>query len=265
LQTFQMLRATPGYLGGWPKPGLLDMLPAGLGGSPPDEFGFSSLPLGLWKREGNGFAVLSFDPQLLAEVTPHLRATQAKEEAQIRVHVGDLSQAKIADWVNRTYYQRAVQASEGNVRLLHLLNQQLQVPLEDCRTVAEELLEAELLSPLGGDYELVEMEGGRGWQSSAKAGASPPADYEAPLLSWFRGLDASLIKYEDQVLTHVEIDMQRKASEEPQIEIPLFELFRGATRAFAPRENKPGDEPKEELPPPLPPVPEEDRPKRGEF
>lgn len=265
LQTFQMLRATPGYLGGWPRPGFLDLLPPAVGGSPPDEFGFSSLPLGLWKREGNGYAVLSFDPQLLAEVTPHLRVTQAEQEAQIRVHVGDLSQAKIADWVNRTYYQRAVQASEGNVRLLHLLNQQLHVPLEDCREVAEQLLGAELISPLGGDYELVEVDGGRIWQASAVAGSSPPAGYEAPLLTWFRGLDASLIKQEDQqILAHVQIDMQRKPAEEPRMDLPLFDLFRGATRAFVPKEKQEGDKPAEE-PPALPPVPEEAKPRRAEF
>jgi len=29
MQTLQLIRSTPGYLGGWPKPGFLDMLPLG--------------------------------------------------------------------------------------------------------------------------------------------------------------------------------------------------------------------------------------------
>ncbi len=259
LQTFQMLRGTPGYVGGWPKPGFLDILPLGLGGGPPDEFGFSRLPLGLWKREGEGFAVLSFDSQLLADVTPNLRVAEAKEPAQIRVHVGDLSQSKLSGWINRTYYQRAVQASEGNVRFLHVLHQQLRVPLEDSLAAAEDLLDAELRCTLGGEYELAEIQGGQTWQSSAVAGSSPPADYEAPLLAWFRGLDASLIKQDDRVLAHLEIDMQRKASEGIKLdELPLFNLFNGASGAFKAKEKKDGAE---ELPPPLPPVPPEARPR----
>lgn len=263
LQTFQMLRGTPGYVGGWPKPGFLDILPLGLGGGPPDEFGFSRLPFGLWKREGAGFAVLSFDPQILAEVTPHLRVAEAAEPAQIRVHVQDLSQSKIAGWINRTYYQRAVQASEGNIRFLHLLNQQLGVPMEDCLTVAEDMLDARLRCTLGGKYELAEVQGGETWQSSAVAGSAPPTDYQAPLLAWFRGLDASLIKTNDHVLAHVEIDMQRKAAEGIKLdELPLFNLFGGGNGAFKSKEKKEGAE---ELPPPLPPVPREARPRRGEL
>ena len=263
LQTFQMIRGTPGYLGGWPKPGFLDILPLGLGGGPPDEFGFSRLPLGLWKREGAGFAVLSFDPQLLAEVTPNLRVAEAAEPAQIRVHAGDLSQSKITGWINRTYYERAVQASDGNIRFLNLLNQQLHVPLADCLTVAEDLLDAQLRCTLGGKYELVETQGAPTWRSSAVAGSSPPADYQAPLLTWFRGLDASLIKTDDHVLAHLEIDMQRKPSEGIKLDdLPLLNLFGGGNGAFKAKEKKEGAE---ELPPPLPPVPREARPRRGEF
>ena len=262
LETFQLIRGTPGYLGGWPRPGFLDLLPLGLAGEPPDEFGFSALPLGLWKREGNGMSVLSFDPQLLADVTPELRIAEAEQEVQLRIHVGDLSQAKIGPWINRTYYQRAVEATEGNIQFLHDLNQQLGVPLADCREVAEELLEAELSSPLGGDYELAGDGDASYWRATAAAarGDEPPADYQAPLLAWFRGLDASLVKYDDRMLAHLEIDMQRKAAE-PQIELPLLDLFRGAARAFAPQKQ---EDAAEELPPPLPPVPEDARPRPRE-
>jgi len=103
MQTLQLIRSTPGYLGGWPKPGFLDVLPLGLGGTP-DQYGFSKLLFGLWRRQGNGFSVLSFDPQLLADVTPNLRAVEAAEPAQIRVHVTDLSQSKLAAWINATWY-----------------------------------------------------------------------------------------------------------------------------------------------------------------
>ena len=264
LQTIQMLRGTPGYLGAWPKPGFLDLLPLGLGGSPPDEFGFSQLPLGLWKREGAGFSVLSFDSQLLADVTPALRVADATEPAQVRVHVGNLAESKLAGWINRTYYQRAAQASEGNVRFLHLLHRQLRVPMEDCLEVTEDLLDAELRCALGGKYELADVQGADEWRSTAVAGQSPPEDYVAPLLTWFRGLDASLIKRPTDVQAHLEIDMHRKPSEGIKLdELPLFNLFGGGKKAFKTEEKK---EPAEDLPPPpLPPVPRDERPRRAEF
>lgn len=268
MQTLQMLRSTPGYLGAWPKPGFLDILPFGLGGGTPDAYGFSKLLFGLWRRQGGGFSVLSFDPQLLADVTPHLRPVEAEQQAQVRLHVGDLSQSKISSWINATYYQRAVQTSSGNTRLLHLLNQQLHVPLETCTTVAENLLDAQLICTLSGEYALADDRGGgRYWESSKapEPGAWMPEDYQAPLLTWFRGADASLIKLDDKVLAHIELDMQRKPSAEaPKIELPLFNLFGGGQKALKPKEKekKPGAE---ELPPPLPPVPGVTKPKKREF
>ncbi len=272
MQTLQLIRSTPGYLGGWPKPGFLDMLPLGLGGTPPDQYGFSKLLFGLWRRQGNGFSVLSFDPQLLADVTPNLRPVEAAEPAQVRLHVGDLSQSKFASWINATWFQRAIETNGGNSRLLHSLNQQLQVPLDDCRGVAEDLLDARLRCTLGGDYAVAEFPGGgKYWQSTAtpKSGQWMPEDYSAPLLEWFRGADASLIKLDDKLLAHVELDMQRKpaaAGELPKIEIPkidVFNLFGGGQKALKPKEPDPKKQPAaEELPPPLPPVPREALPKK---
>jgi hypothetical protein len=274
LQTLQLIRSTPGYLGGWPKPGFLDALPLGLGGTP-DQYGFSKLLFGLWRRQGNGFSVLSFDPQLLADVTPHLRPVEAAQPAQVRLHVSDLSQSKFAAWINATWFQRAVETVNGNNRLLHSLNQQLQVPIADCRGVAEDLLDARLRCTLGGDYAVAELSGGgKYWQSTAapKAGEWMPENYTAPLLEWFRGADASLIKLEDKVVAHIELDMKRKPAapgELPKIEIPSIDVFNlfGGKKALEPKDKKtdPKKPAAEELPPPLPPVPRDERPKRREF
>jgi hypothetical protein len=275
MQTLQLIRSTPGYLGGWPKPGFLDALPLGLGGTP-DQYGFSKLLFGLWRRQGNGFSVLSFDPQLLADVTPNLRPVEAAEPAQIRLHITDLSQSKFAAWINATWFQRAVETVNGNNRLLHSLNQQLHVPLDDCRKVTEDLLDARLRCTLGGDYAVTDHPGGgKYWQSTAapKTGQWMPENYTAPLLEWFRGADASLIKLEDKVVAHIELDMQRKpaaAGELPKIEIPnidIFNLFGGGQKALQPKEKKadPKKPAVEELPPPLPPVPRDALPKRREF
>jgi hypothetical protein len=257
LKTLQMIRTTPGYIGSWPKAGYLDLLPFNLGGSEPDPNGFSLLPLGLWRRQGAGFSVLAFDPQLLASVTPELRVVEAETPAQIRLHVGDLSQAKFRPWITNLYYSRALEASAGNVRFLHALNHQLRVPMAECKAVAEDLLGGQLVCPLGGKYELVQDAEGEaaGWQSTAWAGrslAAAPEKFEAPLLRWFRGVDAHLIKDGDRLTARAELDVQREPPEPGKFELPLFNLFGNGQKALKPKNPLP---PAEELPPPpLPPV-----------
>jgi hypothetical protein len=203
--------------------------------------------------------VLSFDPQLLADVTPQLRVTEGEMDAQLRLHIADLSQSKVKPWITSLYYQRGLAASAGNSRFMAQLNQQLHVPIDEAKNVAEELLDAQLVCPLGGEYKLVEkLGGGRMWESTAWANrnlAAVPEDFEAPLLKWFRGADAHLTRLGDQVVAHAELDMQRKPSA-PKIELPLFNLFGGGQKALKPKK-VPKDE---ELPPPLPPVPNPPRP-----
>jgi hypothetical protein len=254
LQTLNFLRSTPGYIGSWPRAGFLDLLPFNLGGSVPDENGFSRLPFGVWRRQGAGFSVLSFDPQLLANVTPQLRVVESETEAQIRIHVEDLSQSKIRPWITSLYYQRGLAASAGNTRLMHQLNQQLHVPMDQAKEIAEDLLDGELVCPLGGEYQLVEDLGGGAvtWQSTAWAKRSltaTPEDFEAPLLKWFRGLDAHLNKIDGQVTARIELDMQRQPTA-PKIDLPFFNLFGGGQKALKPAK----DVNVEKLPPPLPPV-----------
>jgi hypothetical protein len=179
--------------------------------------------------------------------------------------VEDLSQSKIKPWITNLYYQRAIAASAGNVRLLHQLNQQLHVPMDQAKAVGEDLLDGQFVCPLGGEYQLVEdIRGGAvTWQSSAWAKrklTSIPEDFEAPLLKWFRGLDAHLNKTDGQVLIRAELDMQRKPTA-PKIELPfLNNLFGGGQKALKPKKDPKTDE----LPPPLPPVkdpPKADPPK----
>jgi hypothetical protein len=257
LQTLKMIRATPGYLGSWPRAGFLDLLPFNFGGTVPDQNGFSRLPFGLWRRQGSGFSVLSFDPQVLVDVTPQLRVVDSEVEAQLRVHVEDLSQSKIRPWITSLYYGRGLAASAGNARFLSVLGQQLHVPLADAKATAENLLDARMVCPLGGEYRQVEDLGGGPtvWESTAWAGrdaSTIPDGFEPPILKWFRGLDAHLSKVGDQVLTRVEIDMQRQP-QAPKIDIPLLDfgkLFGGGQKALKPKEGQNIDE----LPPPLPPV-----------
>lgn len=253
LQTLMTLQTTPGYLGAWPKPGFLDWLPLGLGGGPPDANGYSQLLFGLWRRQWGAFSVLSFDPHLLAHVSPHLIPEEAETEAQIRMRVGDLSTSQLQTWVNSLAHARSYQASLGNAKLLHALSQQLGVPRDDARSVAERLIDAKLVCALGGDYELKQQPGRVPlWQSShwpdPVTGAAP-AEYRAPLLDWFRGMESELTMYQDRVVVHAVLDMQRKPGEK-KVELPLFNLdvFGGGKKTSP---DKPLPEPPlEEIKPP---------------
>jgi hypothetical protein len=253
LKTLMILRTTPGYLGAWPKPGFLDLLPFGLGGGPPDAYGYSQLPLGIWRRQWEGFSALALDGNLLARVTPDLVPEETEDGAQIRAHVGDLSQAKLQTWVNQMAYSRAYRASLGNARLLHALSQQLGVPREQSLVVAESLLDALVVCTLGGGYRLSEQPGQASlWKSTAwpkPPTQGVPADYQAPLLGWFRGLDASLTKHPDRIVVHAQFDMQRKPGE-PKVELPFFNLFGGGQKK--PEKDPAAEKPAEIVKPPPP-------------
>ena len=121
--------------------------------------------------------------------------------------------------------------SVGNARFLHTLSQQLHVPREDARNVAEDVLDVELICALEGDYQLEQQNGGLPhWVSSAweqgNAQGGMPATYRAPVLDWFRGLNVDLTMHEEKLYVHAELDMQRipRAS---VINLPLFNLFGG--------------------------------------
>ena len=105
----------------------------------------------------------------------------------------------------------------GNIRLMHSLNQQLHVPVKDCREAAEFLLAAKLVCPLGGQYVLREVPDGESrWTSTKleefqpKGGFVPeaPPGYVAPPLNWFRGLDLHAALVDTLLAAHVEVVMQ---------------------------------------------------------
>ncbi len=224
LRTLRLLQTTPGYLGAWPKPGFIDMLPLGLGGRP-DANGFTGYPLGLWRRQGNGFSVLSFNPQILSEITPQLGVVEDDQAAHVRINVADLSQTKLRSWLNGLYYERARQTSVGNARLMHTLIQQLKIPRGDALEEAEALLDAQFLCTLGGKYQLFENEvGPPQWQSTAwptAANAVAPEDYVAPAMVWFRGGEVQATKFADRLVLHAEVTMKRSG----QGKLPLLNLF----------------------------------------
>ncbi len=156
LETLRMLQQMPAYLGAWPLPGYLDRLPFGMGGGPPDAFGFSKLLIGAWRWQASGFSVLSFDRVILESCIPSLKPIPAEDPAQIRARLGDLENSRLASWVNTFWYRRALHASRGNALLMDSIHSQFHIPVEQAKTTAERLLDGRLQCSLGGEYQLAD-------------------------------------------------------------------------------------------------------------
>jgi hypothetical protein len=207
------------YVGAWPVPGLLTMFGAGNPATPVDANGFTQAG-GFWQRQMGQMTVISPQSDLLAEVTPALKMVSAPDDAQLFLHVGDLTSSKLAGMANQFGYSRARTIAFGNTHYLESLTTQLGVPPQKARDVAERLADARLVSPLGGGYELVSRGGGfPTWIPTALKNETvvglfptPPADFQSPPLNWFRGLELTLKNDPGKLLAvNSTVQMQRPA------------------------------------------------------
>jgi hypothetical protein len=212
----KLRNAIVGYLGYQGDPGFLRLLELMFAG-PQDANGYKRSLIGLWRLQYAAYALFSFQPEVLAEIAPQLHFEPARHEAQLRVHVNDVSGARITPFLNNWGYARTRETTLGNLRLLHSLGEQLHVPVEQCREAAEFLLAAKLICPLGGQYVVRNRaEGSSYWTSTRleefqpKGGLVPeaPQGYVAPPLNWFRGLDMHAALIDRLLAAHVEVDMQ---------------------------------------------------------
>jgi hypothetical protein len=239
LSLLQTLQQTPGYLGSWPTAGYLDLLPLNLGGTAPDPRGFSQLLFGLWRWQGGGFSLLSFDRRVLEETAAHLRPVRAEVPAQIRVRIANLTGLKIAGWVDEMSYDRAFAASQGNVRLMRLLEEQFGLSLHEGKATAELLLDGRLICPLGGEYGLSDDRGGGRWISTAwPLPGAPRPEFHSPIHKWFRGADFYLSRNDTGIFAHAELDMYRSPlSNLPKVDLPIFSIFGSGQKAMKPAED----------------------------
>jgi len=184
----------------------------------PDAAGFTPSPVGGWRRDYPPYTLFSFQHEVLAAVAPQLRYEKAPRPGQFRLRIGDVAHARITPTLNNLGYGRTCETSRGNLRLMHALEQQLHVPLEDCKEAAELILDAKLICPLGGEYVIRTTPEGvvRYWTSTALAGRSQdglfgtpaPPDFQAPPLSWFRGLQLDGQVTPEALSAHAEVIMR---------------------------------------------------------
>ena len=74
----------------------------------------------------NVFSLSSFD--FLAISSPEC-SISVSYWSQLHVKIGDIKNSKFGKWANDLDFQRAWETSVGNVRLLHVLTQQMHVPM----------------------------------------------------------------------------------------------------------------------------------------
>lgn len=248
IQTFRALKATPGYVGAYPRPGYLDQLPLGFGSAIPDAAGFTRSFLGLWRWQGAGFSLLSFDRSILENVLATLAPVRTEDAAQVRLTVRNLSGSLLSGWVNDQWYERASRASHGNAALLDAIHQQLRVPGPEALSVAERMLDVRLNCPMGGTFTFTPRAPGAQegwWISTAWANEmqqpdgtiGPPPDYVAPWLRWFRGAQLHLTQLPDRVAMVGTVDVQRQppppgAVDEVELPSLNFDLFQLPFKMF---------------------------------
>jgi hypothetical protein len=204
-----------GYLGAWPRPGVLELLGAQTGVAEP---GPRQVGDQVWQEQRDPFLLLSFKPEVIEQVLPQLALEPAPRPAQIRLRVDSLNDKQLAETINALGYMRTRETSQAGSRLMNTLANQLHVPRPDCREVGEKLVDGKFICPLGGEYRLFEVPGGLPvWGSTGLTEANRfllaavPEDFQLPLLAWFRGLRGEVHMADQEMTVHLEVDMAATA------------------------------------------------------
>ena len=215
LSGYRALKGLPGYLGAYPSPGALDRLPLGLGRGTPVGPGMSRLLGGVYRFTGGGFSVLSFQPEILNATLPVIAAEEVDDLAQARAHVGNLRGSQLEGYFNTLLYERSAKTSLAGAEFLESLANRLKVPSSQTLAEAERILGGTVQCTLGGQYQAITESD---WASTAwgngqdQPSSFPPIDYQAPILQWFRGLDAKVTQYPNRLIADAVIDVARVGS-----------------------------------------------------
>ena len=217
-----------GYIGGYPKPQMLErLLPIRMSGYDANGYARGVGLFDLWLRRADEFLLISFKQNVLMEVGNQLAIVPAERPAQAWFMLRDLVGTKYQQVVTSYAYARTRDTSASGSRFMNSLVEQLHVPPATASELANELVAGEFVCPLGGEYQLMATPAGyEAWASSAAAPNNQfllteiPGDYQFPLLDWFRGLSAELVRGEDTLTLSVLIDVSNDRYQHEQIPPP---------------------------------------------
>ncbi len=222
LEGFNVIESLRWYIGGWPSPGALAQLGVGTANVQvdPEGFGFAS---GLWQRQisspSGPITVASTKRDVVAEVAGSLNIVETEQPAQIWLQVDDISSSRVAGLASQIGYMISRGVSRGNESFLHRLTTQLGIPPDQALDVGQRLLDAKIISPVGGRFELVSRQGEfPTWAVAADNGANEqmalplvaPAGYISPPFDWFRGVKLYGGTDSRGLWAHADLAIQRK-------------------------------------------------------
>jgi len=229
------LQAVEGYVGAWPKPQMLERL-LGRPRGPYDNQGIARAGgvgglLNLWTRRADDFLLFSFKRNVLAEVGNQLAMVDAARPAQAWLTVRDLVGTQYEQAAAAYGFARSRQTSASGSRFMNSLVEQLNVDPVTAGQLASELAEGEFVCPLGGDYVLVEVPGGvQAWTSSAMSPSNQfllteiPPDYRFPVLEWFRGMTAELVRGDDSLRLSAQLIVSETRPSGSPLQQPASEM-----------------------------------------
>lgn len=234
LKAFFALQSMPAYVGAWPAPGLLDILFPQTRNLR-DATGFTRMFLGVWRWQGDGFSLLSFDRSIIENAAAIVRPEQVDDYAQVRFSVNDLAGSQLEPWLNRFWYRRGLAASLANAEHLNFIEQQFHLEPTAVRPAIEEMIGAKLQCPIGGEL-LWEGDERRGvWVSSVwptenlnPVTATLAAGYRAPWIDWCRGGRVHLSQLPNSLAVLGIIDLEQLPEKEaaaPAGEVPAESSF----------------------------------------
>ena len=157
-----------------------------------------------------------YDALNQAEIRKNAKLQMVDSAAQVRVWVNRFAETNLAKVINAHGYLRARRASAGNARFFHVLTEQLLVEPKQARKVAEDILGAEPVCRMGGQYELsTDDRGIPAWQSTAwqepsyHSIDSVPGSFVAPLLEGFHeaSLDFNIDEPTLTLSSHLELEI----------------------------------------------------------
>lgn len=201
----QITQAIQAYVGAWPKPQFLERM-LGRPSGPYDAHGVARTAglLDMWVRRADDFLLFSFKREVLFEVGTQLAMVEAQRPAQAWFSLQDLVGTQYEQVATSFAYARTRDTSASGSRFMNSLTRQLHVEPSAAQGMANELVGGEFVCPLGGTYVLAEVPGGiQAWTSTAAAPNNQflltevPGDYHFPLLEWFRGMRAELLRADD--------------------------------------------------------------------
>jgi hypothetical protein len=204
-----------GYVGAWPRPGLLKLLQGADGPPGPEPQAIGET---MWQAESENFLLISFKPDVIQQVQPQLAFEPAPRPAQVRLHIDDLTDTQFSETINAFGYMRARETSVAPARLMNSMANLLQVPRAECLDLSQRLLDATFVCPLDGKYELFESEGSLPvWSSTALPSQNRnlltevPADFHLPMLTWFKGLTGDMLIINGALSGHAELQLTAEA------------------------------------------------------